>query len=548
MVDLPASPPSSPRAADRGRGPARRRARGPRTGPPGRRHQDGQARPHRGRRCRRPRRRVHRQRRHRRHRAHAARARRLRPHRRRPAVARRPVRHRRRRRPARGRLAGPVRRGLLPGDGFDDPTASSAGSATSAASTTCWSRTSLTGEVVGHVAAAGRAVPPPRLDDARRGRDAAVRAGRAGATRPARPPRAARRTGHRQDRRRPPPRRVARLQRPAHHRRPHPGARPERPVPAVRADGAADARRGPHHADDVRSPPRRPASAVGGDERWIDLLDRFEASLARRRAVQGRVAHDARGRRRASWSSGSATRRCRGGIAARSSCSSLARARLRGAATAEVAKAVARRLAVVHARTRRGAKLRTPRTPRRRSAPTTSFIDAWLDGRRRRCAARRGAGPLRGRARPVLATSSSTRPRTSRCSSCGRCMRRADGLTLVGDDAQRSNPGQHRPARRGPAARRRPRADDDRVPHVGRDRRVAQRPRRRPRPSTRVDPGRHPPHRRRRSPSVDRPTPPTPCAPTSPTAGRNVADHPRRRGLGPQGRRVRRGRGRRRAP
>ena len=73
--------------------------------------------------------------------------------------------------------------------------------------------------------------------------------------------------------------------------------------------------------------------------------------------------------------------------------------------------------------------------------------------------------------------------------------RRAKGLTFVGDDAQRSNP--HGIGLRGDrrAAGRDPGRDGDRLPHVGRDRRLAQRPRAGGR-DRRGRPPRHPAHRR----------------------------------------------------
>ena len=74
--------------------------------------------------------------------------------------------------------------------------------------------------------------------------------------------------GHRQDGGRAAPGRLARLQRPPHHQRSHPGARAERPVPQVRVGGAADAGRGPHHPDHLRAAARarraRRAATSGG--------------------------------------------------------------------------------------------------------------------------------------------------------------------------------------------------------------------------------------------------------------------------------------------
>ena len=126
---------------------------------------------------------------------------------------------------------------------------------------------------------------------------------------PDRPPGAAGRSGHRQDGGRPPPGRVARLQRHPRHRRPHPRARSERPVPALRLRRAADAGRGPHHPDHLRAPARarseRGRRATSG---WLEVLDRFEADLLRPRRGEGRLPADAPRTRWPSWSSGSRSR------------------------------------------------------------------------------------------------------------------------------------------------------------------------------------------------------------------------------------------------
>ena len=182
-----------------------------------------------------------------------------------------PLRHRRRRRPTGRRLAGAVRRGLLPG-----PLRRAARPRPSGQLRRLHRRPVHRG--LHHrrgrrlVAAARRARPSPQLHHARRRGHPAVRAGRPRAARPARAPGAARRSGHRQDRRRPAPRRVARLQRPARHRRPHPRHRPQRPVPALRGLGAAHPRRGPGHADHLRAVARRVGAhrrrrALGGADR-----------------------------------------------------------------------------------------------------------------------------------------------------------------------------------------------------------------------------------------------------------------------------------------
>ena len=56
--------------------------------------------------------------------------------------------------------------------------------------------------------------------------------------------------------------------------------------------------------------------------------------------------------------------------------------------------------------------------------------------------------------------------------------RRSTGLSLVGDDAQRSRAARHRAARAAARLSVDCGRDDHRLPHVGRDRRLAQRPRR----------------------------------------------------------------------
>ncbi len=78
---------------------------------------------------------------------------------------------------------------------------------------------------LGLVAADGGAVAQPRRGHARRGGHAAIRPGSAGAPRSLGPDGAARRTGDGQDGGGPASRRLAGLQRSAHHRRSHPGHR-----------------------------------------------------------------------------------------------------------------------------------------------------------------------------------------------------------------------------------------------------------------------------------------------------------------------------------
>ena len=207
---------------------------------------------HLGRGRRRAGRRVHRRRRPRHDREAPARAGGVRPHRRRPALAGRALRHRPQRRAARHRLAGAVRRRSSTRPGFDEPLEPRAPGHLRRLHRRPVRRGLRVRRGVRHLAAARRALPQPRQRDAHRGRDPAVRAGRAGAARPHRQARAARRPGHRQDGRGAAPRRVARLQRHPPHRRAHPGDRPERQVPPVRGRGAAHARRGPDHPDHLR--------------------------------------------------------------------------------------------------------------------------------------------------------------------------------------------------------------------------------------------------------------------------------------------------------
>ena len=223
------------------------------------------------------------------HRQAAARAGGLRPHRRRAGLAGRPLRHRRGRRAARDRLAGPVRRGLLPGR-----LRRAAGPRAAGQLRRQHRRPDDRGvrhrRGVGLVAADGRAVRAAAAPTMR----AAVATLQSEQDRLVRLDPTARLVlrggpGTGKTVVGPAPRRLARLQRPARHRRPHPGDRPERPflqfVSAV-LPTLGEARITQTTFDRLLGPSRAP----GSDERWLDVPRPLRGGALRAGGVQGRAA------------------------------------------------------------------------------------------------------------------------------------------------------------------------------------------------------------------------------------------------------------------
>ena len=381
------------------------------------------------------------------------------------------------------------------------------------------------GDRVGVLAAHGRAVPQSRRRDAGGGGHPAVRPGPAGPPRPGGPPRAAGRAGHRQDGRGAAPGGVARLQRPPHHRRPHPGRRARATASCGSWPRCCRRWARPASPRPPSSGCSGPASAAGGDERWLGLLDRLEDQLFQPDEVQ--VGHRRVTRRRGRRADGPAAPRDLPWRDRRRIFVETLAGRLDRPA-AEVSQAAVHGVA--------------PRRPPRRSCagcatvgsssssgPTPTWWTSGWHGGEDGALTDEVRSRFEGVPRPV-------RPRDRR-RGAGPDAAAAAGGAAPGrrPDAGRRRrpaprPSRHRAAAGGRAARRRPRADGHRLPHVGRDRRLAQRggPRATTSTPSRSSASDRPASRSRTSTDVDRarararasagptsrPSPPTTCGPT----------------------------------
>ena len=215
-----------------------------------------------------------------------------------------------------------------------------------------------------------------------------------------------------------------------------------------------------------------PSNAAGSDERWLDVLDRFEAGIVRRARSRSGCAASPR-TRWPSWPSGS----CERHAALARPAADLRRAPRRPprAGPGRGEQGGPRGVAAVDHRPG-AAQAPQPRRSSRSSASTPTWSTrGWPS---------EGDGALadevRARIEGVPATYGHVIVDEAQDLSLLQLravQRRSTGLSLVGDDAQRSRPHALGLRRGGDRARRRPGGDGHRLPDVGRDRRLAQRPR-----------------------------------------------------------------------
>ena len=185
----------------------------------------------------------------------------------------------------------------------------------------------------------------------------------------------------------------------------------------------------------------------GSDERWLDVLDRFEADALPAGGAEGRPSAHLRARRDRA---GRAHQRPAAAVA-RSPAQDLRRdawppgSSMPPGEVSDAAAEVWPRMTAKQAM----AKLRSRATLEELGADPD--LDRRVDGvgpqGRRRGAGRRGAGPLRGRAGPLRPRDRRRGPGPHPAAAAGRDAS-VDGVTLVGDDAQRRKASGHRPAPR----------------------------------------------------------------------------------------------------